>query len=285
MTDNSIDSIIKLLDDPDESVYSSISSRLIEDGLSVVKKLEETWNTSDNPLIQKRIGEITQQIQFRYVCKEMRLWKEVSGKSIIDGMYWIARYQYHNYEKKSLYESLQPLVNDIKDELSDDFTPLEKINIVNHVLFQVHNFSRTLTGYNSPQHFFINNVLDTKKGNTYSLALLYLSVARLCGIEVYGIDIPENFALTFIDSKKSENPFHADSVLFYINPSNKGAVFGKFEIDEYLRRLNIKREEKFFTPLTDIVTIKCTLKALSAAYAKLGYNSKVEEINTLGGIL
>ena len=50
-----------------------------------------------------------------------------------------------------------------------NLTPLEQVNVFNHVLFSLHNFSPNTINIHDPQNAYLNILLETKKGNPISL--------------------------------------------------------------------------------------------------------------------
>ena len=169
-----IEAMIKLLDDPDEEIFSVVRQKLFDEGVSVIKRIEDTWEHSSNTVIQKRIEELTRQIQTNYVSEEIKTWAQNGKHDLLEASFWIAKYQYPNFTFSSYEFILDQILQDISDELHDDNTPLEKITLINHIIFHTHKFTRTFSTVNNPQNFYINNVLQTKKGNFFSLALLSL---------------------------------------------------------------------------------------------------------------
>lgn len=52
----------------------------------------------------------------------------------------------------------------------------------------------------------LNGIMDTKKGNCYTLPLLYLTVAQRLGYPVHMVTVPDHFFLRYLDSRlKNQN--------------------------------------------------------------------------------
>ncbi|MEK7071176.1 MAG: transglutaminase family protein [Patescibacteria group bacterium] len=79
------------------------------------------------------------------------------------------------------------IVNGSKD-------PDYRIRAINTVLFQELNFSYDLEDPlgMKPENRFINKTLETKKGNCYTLPLLYISIAQRLGYPIYPVLAPEH---------------------------------------------------------------------------------------------
>ena len=59
---------------------------------------------------------------------------------------------------------------------------MEKVKILNYIIFDLHKFTRNNTDFYSPQNSYINQVLETRKGNPISLSIIYLAVAWKLGL-------------------------------------------------------------------------------------------------------
>src|SRR5262249_11991206 len=158
-------------------------------------------------------------------------------------------------------------------ELHYDLTPFEKIRILNHVLYTVHGFKGNTDQYHDPQNSFINNALESKKGNPIMLAIIYMLVAQRLHIPIFGVNLPQHFVLTYKEDNKPVNlsdPFNAKpkldhragKVLFYINAFNNGAVFSKANLEQFLRQINIEPRYEFFEACSNIDIVKRVLRNL-----------------------
>jgi succinate dehydrogenase flavin-adding protein (antitoxin of CptAB toxin-antitoxin module) len=63
MNETKLESLITLLDDPDNSVFNLVLQEMLKEGISIVDRLEHIWETSFEGLAQERIEFVIQQIQ------------------------------------------------------------------------------------------------------------------------------------------------------------------------------------------------------------------------------
>jgi hypothetical protein len=73
--------------------------------------------------------------------------------------------------------------------------------------------------------------------------------------------------------------------LFYVNPFSKGSIFGKAEVDAFLKQLKLEPRALFYEPCSNKEIIKRLLRNLIASYEKLGYPDKSKELKLLLDIL
>ena len=284
MNQNEVQSLIKLLDDTDSEVYQQIEARLVTLGKEVIPILESAWSKSMDALMQQRIENIIHKIQFDDLQHELRVWAHSGGHDLIKGAMLVARYQYADLNEESIRVQLDKISRDAWLEMNDNLTALEQANVLNHIFFDVHHFSGNTQNYHAPQNSFINVALESRKGNPLMLSILYLEVARSAGVPVYGVNLPEHFVLCYKD-EEAILPIFTDEnqqqILFYINPFSKGDIFGKKEIDNFLKQLKIDPDTSFYEPCSNLDMIQRLIRNLMNSYQKLGFLEKVDELNVL----
>ena len=129
----------------------------------------------------------------------------------------------------------------------------------------------------------MSEVLESKKGNQISLAIVYSIIAQKLDIPIYGVNLPQHFILAYIDDL--EKTADDNGILFYINVFNKGYIFGKRDIDQFLRQLKINPEKFFYEPCSNTDILKRVIRNLMSSYEKAGAIEKVKELNQLLDVL
>jgi regulator of sirC expression with transglutaminase-like and TPR domain len=153
---------------------------------------------------------------------------------------------------------------------------------INHVFYTQYGFAGNTKNHHDPQNSYLNQVLESKRGNQISLAIIYATLAQKLDLPVYGVNLPQHFILGYIDEGSDEKEY---GVLFYINAFNKGAIFGKHDVDQFLRQLNLEPQPGFYTPCSNTEIIRRVIRNLISAYENLGSAEKVEELKQLQEIL
>jgi regulator of sirC expression with transglutaminase-like and TPR domain len=277
--------LITLLDDPDETIYDQVKGRFIMLGTAAIPHLETAWENSFDVVMQKRIEGIIHDINFEALHKALKHWAEHEQEDLFKGICLIARYQYPDLDEAKIKKEVLKLKQDVWLEIHDDLTALEKVKIINHILFEVHQFSGNITNYHAPQNSFLNVVLETKKGNPVMLSVVYALVCKELDIPIFGVNLPQHFVLAYVnDYANLIDPNHktlSDNILFYVNPFSKGLIFNQNDIDSFLKQLNIEPENKYYLPCSNLDIVKRVLNNLVYSYEKLGYPEKVEELKKL----
>jgi regulator of sirC expression with transglutaminase-like and TPR domain len=289
MEKQELNALISLLDDPDEKVYEQISIKILSLGEEIIPVLEDAWEHSFDTLIQNRIENIIHQIQFDIIKDALKDWAQPDQQNLLEGALLIARYQYPDIDVQKIKKQIDQIKQDVWLELNEHLTALEKVKIINHILFDVHNFLGNTTNYHAPQNSYINNVLESKKGNPLLLSTIYSIIAQNLDIPIYGVNLPEHFILCYVDIEHmgvpSKKGNQGSNVFFYINPFSKGAIFGQKEIDSFLKQLKLEPLAKYYEPCSNLEIIKRLLRNLISSYEKLGYPDKSEELKILLGSL
>lgn len=285
MTDeNKIRALLQLLDDPNEEIYMHVSKNIIKQGIEIIPELEKTWETSLNEILQHRIENLIQEIQFTTTQNKLIEWKESGAMSILEGAYLIAKYQYPDLKFEYIEKLFEIIRRDVWLEINNNLTALEKTRVINHIFYEIHNFAGNSTNFYAPQNSYINLVLESKKGNPLTLGIIYIAIAQKLDLPIYGVSMPKNFILAYIDQYNLEFA-NENEVLFYINPYNKGTVLGKREIDYFLKQQKLEPLKSYYYPCSNIEIIKKLTLNLIYSYEKLGYPEKVEDMQKLYSIL
>src|SRR3954465_14583356 len=277
--------LITLLDDPDEGIYSQVKDRFVTLGPPAIPHLETAWENSFDAIMQKRIETIIHTIQFETLQKALKQWANDEADDLLKGVLLLARYQYPDLDENKIRKQIQQIKQDVWLELHDDLTALEKVKIINHILFEVHQFSGNITNYHAPQNSFINNVLESKKGNPVMLSIVYALICKELNIPVYGVNLPQHFVLAYVNDYANlidvNNKTLSNNILFYINPFSKGLMFHQKDIDQFLKQLNLEPEAKYYLPCSNVDILKRCINNLIYSYEKLGYLEKVDELKNL----
>jgi regulator of sirC expression with transglutaminase-like and TPR domain len=278
-----INALVKLLDDPDQEVFQHVKEKLLGYGNEVVDFLENTWEHSLDALLQQRIENIVHKIQFNSVKEDLNLWYQSGAFDLLQGALVINRYQYPDLNEEKIILQIEEIKREIWLGLQYEMSSIEKIKLINHIFYNVYGFGGNTKNHLDPQNSFISQVMESKKGNQISLAIIYSTLAQKLDIPVYGVNLPQHFILGYIDESKREE--HEFGVLFYINAFNKGAIFGKHDVDQFLRQLNLDPQPGFYAPCSNVEIIRRVIRNLISAYENSGAVEKVEELKELQEIL
>ncbi|NVO19159.1 MAG: hypothetical protein HXX13_05630 [Bacteroidetes bacterium] len=282
-----LDALISLLDDPDTEAFRQVSEQITSLGPMAVAPLEAAWEQAFDPVMQKRIEELVHQIQYSELCSQLTEWVKSGATDLLTGYMLITRYQYPEFNEMKVQALLDHIVRDTWLELNENLTSLEKVKVLNHLFYQVYKFGGTTAENPAPENFYLNILLESRMGTAISLGILYLLVARKLGIPLQGVDLPQHFILAHTNQVTEEGIAGIDSieVQFYINPFALGSVFTIKELNLYLKKIELKPQEKYYLPCGNLEIINRLIDELKYSYESNGNSDKTDELSNLQEIL
>jgi len=270
--------LLKLIDDPDPEIFSHIEDKVIEIGPSALPYLESAYQRTSDHLSSNRINTLLNKIQYNKTSSSLIHWKKQTKQNLIDGSLILSTFHYPEQNEQNIRDAIQKIKQDVWLELNEEFTSLEKIHILNHVFFKIYNFKGNKTNLSQPQNSLLKDLLDKKQGNSIILSILYMEIAQSLDLPVYGVNLPENFILAYLNSGSLSSDSKA---LFYINPFNEGVVFSKEDINTFVNQLELKPEKKYFEPCDNQTVLRRLMRELGNAYELAGDYDKCDDIKKL----
>jgi regulator of sirC expression with transglutaminase-like and TPR domain len=278
-----VNSLIRLLDDPDIEIYEHVHQKLFSYGMEAIEYLESAWEQAFDPIQQDRLANLVHEIQFDTVKNDLKLWHQGGAFDLLQGTLVINRYQYPDLDEQKVINQIEAIKRDIWIQMTNEASPAEQIKLINHIFYNIHGFSGNTTNHHDPQNSYISQVLDTRRGSQTSLAIIYSIIAQKLDIPVYGVNLPQHFILAYLDETQ-QSEFEG-GILFYINAFNKGFIFGRRDVDMFLKQLNLNFDKQFYEPCSNTDIIKRVIRNLISSYEHLGSPEKVNELNELLKIL
>jgi len=292
MEPNEIRALISLLDDPDEEVQQQVRSRIKEEGLSLLPFIESYENdleTSSDLL--DTLQSLKQELQFDSLKRELVQWKDEGAEDLLAACLIISRLADPEVQEAEVRSFISKVRQDIWLELNENLTAFEKVKVMNIILFDEYGFQGNREDYHNPDNSYLQKVIDERQGNPLSLSILYILLAESLDIPIRGVNLPNHFIVAYIDElgsllERLQGGEDAEmDVLFYVNPYSQGAILHKAEIDDFLGRLDIEMEPRYFKPCDHIDIIKRMLNNLLHAYSKLEDLTMVEQVKDFLGAL
>ncbi|MHA8066450.1 transglutaminase-like domain-containing protein [Aquirufa sp. ROCK2-A2] len=276
MNESSIKAMIQLLDDSDTEVVQLVEEQIRSLGTSIIPILESEWEgLSFNPLLQEKIENLIHDFQLQSVKDRLLHWKEAGSMDILEAMWIISTYRFPDYSYEQLRLQMDQIYYDVWPQIRENLHPVDQIKILNGIIFDQLKFGANTKNFHAANNSFINVVLESKKGNPISLCVIYMWLAQKLGFPVYGVNLPNLFVLVY----------KHEGVNFYINVFNKGLIFNRVDIDNYLVQLNLPQNDMYYNPCSNLEIIRRVIRNLIMAFEKAGDDDRKNELNDLIGIL
>lgn len=271
MSEKELKALVSLLDDDDKQVSAHVQEKILSLGTEAIPFLEKEWESNMSPDVQSRIEEIIHTLQYDLVRERLKSWYTSSDHDLLTGMWIIATYQYPDIELEKLKQELEQIYYETWLEFRPELYPLDQIKVINSVIFNKLKFGANTKNFHSPGNSMINVVLETRRGNPITLCVIYLLVAQKLKLPVHGVNLPNLFILTYKD----------DNHQFYINAFNRGLIFSKQDIENYIHELHLVPQPSFFDACNSIEIIRRALRNLIMSFEKMGEHAKAEEVKLL----
>lgn len=271
MTENELKALVSLLDDQDDQIVTQVVDKIRSLGKDAIPYLEHEWENNFNPLVQRRIEELIHDLQYELLKFRIEEWYVSKDQDLLTGLWLVATYQYPDLEIEKLRQELEQIYYEAWLEFKPDLYPFDQVKVLNGVLFNKLKFGANTKNFHSPGNSMINIVLETHKGNPITLCIIYLLVAQKLKMPVSGVNLPNLFIVTYKDEKNQ----------FYINAFNKGLIFSKQDIENYIHELRLTPQDSFFQPCSTLEIIRRVFRNLIMSFDKMGEHEKAEEVKEL----
>jgi len=272
MDNKELKALISLLDEDDQEIVSQIEEKILSLGTGIIPFLEDEWETNFSPILQKRIEDIVHQLQFTLLQERLIDWSKNETDDLLKGMWITATYLYPDLDYDDLKKQIEQIYQQAWVDLREDLHPHDEIKTLNNLLYQKLKFKGNTRNFHSPANSMINAVLDSRRGNPITLCIIYLLIAQKLELPLYGVNLPNMFVLVY--KREGVKPF-------YINAFNKGLIFTKEDIDNYIGELKLNPIDTFYEPCSHLDIIKRMFRNLANSFEKQGDHGKTDEVKTL----
>jgi regulator of sirC expression with transglutaminase-like and TPR domain len=271
MKESELKALVSLLDDEDKQISSHVQEKILSLGTGAIPFLEKEWESNLNPDVQTRIEELIHTLQYDLVRERLKSWYASPDQDLLTGMWILATYQYPDIELEKLKQELEQIYYDAWLEFRPDLYPYDQVKVINSVIFNKLKFGANTKNFHSPGNSMINVVLETHKGNPITLCVIYMLVAQKLKMPLQGVNLPNLFILTYKD----------DNHQFYINAFNRGLIFSKQDIENYIHELHLVPQQSFFEPCSSLEIVRRALRNLVMSFEKMGEHAKADEVKVL----
>jgi regulator of sirC expression with transglutaminase-like and TPR domain len=279
--------LFHLIDDPDQEVFDSVSSRIVSYGRGIIPNLENLWENTIGSDIQERIELLIHKLHFNDLTEDFQHWKSSSYQDLLTASLLVAKFQYPELVTTPVLQEVEKLRRNIWLELNSYLTPLEQVHVLTSILYNYYGLKGTEVGYQHPEEFMINKLIETKRGNSITNGILYLLLSELLDIPVKAINIPRQFVLAYIKPNYDESPERLSPqqrIEFFIDPMS-GQVFSHKDVDSYFKRVSVPPVASYFKPLSHNRIIQTALEEFSKCFDDERHQYKQKELLELAKLL
>ena len=288
MTSNKeITALLRLIDDPDSEVYDTVATQLMNYGKEIIPNLEQLWEVTVDEDVQERIELLIHRVHFHDLQQDFAEWSSASHPELLRGAILVARFQFPDLNVPAILTQFDKIRRNVWLEMNNYLTPIEQVNVFNSILYNYYKLQGHELTERDPKYFFINQVLESKQGNSYSIGVLFLALCEILDIPIFAVDVPRQFIFAYIDtlhSFLSPDGEGVQQIQFYVDPIS-GMVYTQADVDTYLSKINAQERENYFTPMLTKRIIYKMMEELSLCYRYRKEDQKADEIQQLMELL
>lgn len=259
--DTELKSIVTLLDDTDDFVIKAINKRMLGRGASVLSDLEELYNREKS---YKTKGLIADKIQFlsnEFVLEEFENMLVREYPDLERGIYLISKLIVPDIDEIYFKDLIGVLIRDLVEEINDNKTALEKMQIFNHIFYHRLLFKCGDYPVTRESTTVLTSVLSSRHGIPLSISLVYFLLARCVGLEVYPMCFPGGFVPSYVEN---------DKILFYMDIFREGEIFSESRLKYYLENQGVDIDTSAFEVRDDRTLLLVYLEVLHFMYTQKG---------------
>ena len=271
-----ISSLIRLMDDRDETIRDSVREQLVKIGEDAIPFLEHAARDEDlrrrsqAQIVLKEIFPIQLGEKFRRLSQ-----KSGANLDLEEGMYLLAQFGYPEFEPESAQLELDKLADELAPRLLKHLKPIETVREFIKFLFQEKGFSGNEKNYFTGDNSYLNKVLSNKTGIPISLSVLCMLIGNRLDLPIVGVGMPCHF-ITKYDVLSSP---------VYFDPFNKGRILSYRQCVELVEGFGLKFEDHFLMQSGNREILIRTINNLVMVYKQANETEKMDQLTQYVQIL
>jgi regulator of sirC expression with transglutaminase-like and TPR domain len=272
MQASKFNALLKLLDDTDPTVQTQVENEFYNQGAEVLHQLEEASETTDNADLQSRIEALISRIQLGRFSDELLQWRKNGGEDLLEGWLLVTQTGNPTLNPQKYKSAVSRLTHRTWLQLNNGMSDLEKLCVINKLLFGLEGYNGNYLRPMQPENNYLNELIDSKQGNSLSLSTLYSLLARELNIPLQIVNFHGYFALRY----------YTEQSHFYIDAFNKGLFFTPHQVERFLDKMELHSNVLSYKPLSRIYVVLQLIESLIMNYEQ---DEQHEEANRFRRLL
>ena len=256
-----LDALLRLLDDPDDSVAQAVQRKLVEYGGNVVSHLRLLLENDTSVYTRRNCEAIIQEFQKSALesLKIMMISSQNAGEDINleKAVIQLSKFGYPETNSLAISNRLDEIALDahqsfILNSSSNDLTLLMSLN---DSFFEQSGFRGATTEY-KPEHSYFHSLLRSHIGIPISLSAVYMLVAERVGIELDGIGMPLHFIV-----------YHS-ALHIFIDVFNFGVFISREDCKHFISKSNFDFNDSMLEKISNYTMIVRMIRNLIYAHSR-----------------
>jgi regulator of sirC expression with transglutaminase-like and TPR domain len=233
--------LISLLADDDSNVYGTVRQKIISHGPACQVWLRP-FSLSNDPVLRRRTREIMNHFDRQTADTQLLAFCLNQGEDfdLEQSVLLLSRTQYPEINMGGYSALLDYFAGELHERLDLNGDPVLILKTVNEYLFRHLGFAGDDKNFHDPENSYLSRVLDRRLGNTFSLSLVYLLVARRLRLPVAGIGLPGHFLCRYQSSRGE----------IYVDAFRSGRLLSKADCIKHVVQLRHRFDEGCLAPVS-----------------------------------
>jgi len=233
--------LVSLLADDDQGVYKTVRQKIISEGPDCV-----TWlrphTLSNDPVLRRRAKEIVSHFARQTADTQLLAFCLNQGEDfdLEQSVLLLSRTQYPEINPEAYSALLDDFTADLRDRLDLNGEPSHILRVINEYLFREQRFTGDETNFYDPDNSYFSKVIDRRIGNSISLSLIYLLLARRLRLPMAGIGLPGHFLCRYQSSKAE----------LYVDAFRGGRLLTKADCVKHVIQLRQRFDDSCLAPVS-----------------------------------
>ena len=197
---------------------------LIEQGTQVQDVLEQRAKLLERQA--ERLRQLADGVHARRVSEELteELQKASDEIDLLRAALLVAALDSDELDITTYELEVQALADDFLASVPDCMSEQDRLDAFQTYLFEDLGFHGSRTNYYSASNSYLNEVIDDREGLPITLSVLYIELARRCGLDVVGVGLPGHFIVRFEPAEEGDPQL--------IDPFDRGKLLSESEAIE-----------------------------------------------------
>lgn len=256
-----LEPLVALLDDRDTVVTQLVDNQLMSYGPDVVRSLHNRSEREPDPHRKALITERARQLNAEFKLADFQefITHAPTPFSLFESG-WIISSLFDWTLHRERYETLfYRCTEAYMTEGSDLRTGVENIRVLNHIFWHKLRFTLYDVQLKDPQRALLGDALQTRSGNPFVLAYIYLMICQTAGLSVELLCFPGGFVPAYVEN---------GHILFYINIYHDGDLFPKERLDSFLQATGLTIDRDAFRRRDESAMLTLYLESLLYIHAQ-----------------
>ncbi|MFQ5676847.1 MAG: SirB1 family protein, partial [bacterium] len=214
---------------------------------------------------------VLEDIRLDKLTQDFRLLNNSHDLDLERACFILAQIEYPNLDVPRYRNTIDQLAEEAAQRICRLEDDREKVDVINHFIFDEKRFRGNVRSYYEPENSYINKVLDRRVGIPISLSAIYLFIARRLALPVYGVGFPGHFLLKY----------HRESQVFFIDAFNGGQVLTQQDCRGFLRKMGYAFQPYYLNTSGSRDILARMIRNLVLIYIQKNQQNKIDTLEKI----